>query len=77
MIWADGSLYKYGYLGQGLYVDPARNLVIAWFGTGMNYDERSNDMLSMARQVARSGLFVPSVGERPLKAAPAASLPEP
>jgi CubicO group peptidase (beta-lactamase class C family) len=77
MIWADGGLYKYGYLGQGLYVDPARDLVIAWFGTGLGYDERSNGMLPVARQIARSGLLDPSKPGRPLKAAPAASTPGP
>lgn len=57
MIWSDGAMYKNGYLGQGLYVDPARDLVVAWFGTGLNYNERENDLLSVSRQMARSGLF--------------------
>ncbi len=58
-IWEDGAMYKGGYLGQGLYVDPDRSLVIAWFGTGLNFNERRNDMLPIARQLARSGLFEP------------------
>ncbi len=58
-IWEDGGMYKGGYSGQGLYVDPDRSLVIAWFGTGLNFNERSNDMLPIARQLARSGLFEP------------------
>ena len=37
-IWEDGGMHKNGYLGQGLYVDPDRSLVIAWFGTGQIYD---------------------------------------
>jgi CubicO group peptidase (beta-lactamase class C family) len=57
MIWSDGAMYKNGYLGQGLYVDPARALIVAWFGTGLNYNERENDMLAVSRQMARSGLF--------------------
>jgi hypothetical protein len=47
-------LYKGGYLGQGTYVDPARDLVIAWFGTGLNYEETINSMLPVSRQIARA-----------------------
>ncbi|MEM6545194.1 MAG: hypothetical protein AAF680_09825, partial [Pseudomonadota bacterium] len=53
-VWADGAMFKSGYSGQGLYVDPSRELVIAWFGTGQNFGEESNEMLSVARQIARS-----------------------
>lgn len=54
LIWADGGMYKGGYLGQGLYVDPGRKLVIAWFGTGLNFSETTNAMLPVSRQVAQS-----------------------
>lgn len=56
MIWPDGAMFKGGYSGQGIYVDPARDLVIAFYGTA---DEtgRSNDLLSAARQLSKSGLF--------------------
>jgi CubicO group peptidase (beta-lactamase class C family) len=57
MIWDDGGMYKGGYLGQGLYVDPVRNLVIAWFGTGEDFSARQNEMPQVSRQIARSGLF--------------------
>ena len=56
-IWADGAMYKAGYSGQGIYVDPARDLVVAWFGTGLNFEEIVNGMLPVSRQIARSGLF--------------------
>ncbi len=56
-VWPDGAMYKEGYSGQGLYVDPARNLVVAWFGTGLNFNEHINGMLSVSRQIARSGQF--------------------
>jgi CubicO group peptidase (beta-lactamase class C family) len=56
-IWADGGMFKSGYLGQGLYVDPDRQLVIAWFGTGLDFNEQTNDMTSISRQLATSGLF--------------------
>lgn len=59
-IWEDGGMYKGGYSGQGLYVDPDRLLVIAWFGTGLDFNDRKNDMLPIARQIARSGLFDPA-----------------
>jgi len=57
MIWDDGGMYKGGYLGQGLYVDPERDLVIAWFGTGEDFSAKRNEMPAVSRQIARSGLF--------------------
>ncbi|MEM1081873.1 MAG: serine hydrolase domain-containing protein [Pseudomonadota bacterium] len=54
MIWDDGAMFKGGYLGQGLYVDPDRDLVIAWFGTGEDYSAKQNEMLMIARQIVRS-----------------------
>jgi CubicO group peptidase (beta-lactamase class C family) len=57
MVWDDGAMFKSGYDGQGLYVDPARNLVLAWFGTGLNYSATTNKMLPVARQLAQSTLF--------------------
>ena len=57
MIWDDGGMYKGGYLGQGIYVDPVRDLVIAWFGTGEDYSAKSNEMPAVSRQIVRSGLF--------------------
>ena len=56
-IWDDGAMYKAGYLGQGLYVDPARGLVIAWFGTGEDYSAKMNEMPEVSRQIATSGLY--------------------
>jgi CubicO group peptidase (beta-lactamase class C family) len=56
-IWDDGAMYKAGYLGQGLYVDPDRSLVIAWFGTGLDFNEKVTAMKPVARQLAVSGLF--------------------
>lgn len=32
-VWEDGDMYKGGARGQGLYVSPGRDLVIAWFST--------------------------------------------
>jgi hypothetical protein len=30
---ADGALYKHGNLGQGIYIDPARDFVGVYFST--------------------------------------------
>lgn len=57
LVWADGAMFKGGYSGQGLYVDPERDLVVAFFGTGEDYSAQSNDLRSVARQLATSALF--------------------
>jgi CubicO group peptidase (beta-lactamase class C family) len=55
IVTSDGHFFKAGFGGQGLYVAPELDLVIAWFGT---QDERgSTEMLEIARQVASSGVF--------------------
>jgi CubicO group peptidase (beta-lactamase class C family) len=46
-VWADGDFYKGGVYGQGLYVSPAKDLVIVWFSTAM-----STDLTQYARQIA-------------------------
>lgn len=55
-VMEDGDFFKAGYGGQGLYVSPSRDLVIAFFGTP---DEElgSNEMILVARQLATSELF--------------------
>ncbi|MBY6189684.1 beta-lactamase family protein [Microbulbifer agarilyticus] len=35
-VFKDGDLYKSGMNGQGLYVSPATNTVVAWFATGFS-----------------------------------------
>ncbi len=37
-IWPDGDMYKAGVFGQGLYVSPAQDLVIAYFSTAPKGD---------------------------------------
>jgi len=32
-VWEDGDMFKSGFMGQGLYVSPGRDLVIAYFST--------------------------------------------
>lgn len=52
----DGDFFKGGYGGQGLYISPSRDLVVAFFGT---FDENGDghEMIRVARQLAKSGLF--------------------
>ena len=52
----DGDFFKGGYGGQGLYISPSRDLVVAFFGT---FDENGDghEMIRIARQLAKSGLF--------------------
>lgn len=52
----DGDFFKGGYGGQGLYISPSRDLVVAFFGT---FDENGDghEMTRIARQLAKSGLF--------------------
>ncbi|MDG2289440.1 MAG: serine hydrolase [Woeseiaceae bacterium] len=55
-VMSDGDFFKGGYGGQGIYVSPARDLVIAFFGT-FDENQMSHEMTQIARQLAKSGLF--------------------
>jgi len=58
MIWPDGDAFKGGYSGQGLFVSPRRDLVMAWYGTHDPSAEPGElHLASVARQLSRSGLF--------------------
>jgi CubicO group peptidase (beta-lactamase class C family) len=50
VVFTDGDLYKSGVGGQGLYISPSRDIVVAWFctGTGRNQEE------TMAREIVKS-----------------------
>jgi CubicO group peptidase (beta-lactamase class C family) len=52
----DGDFFKGGFGGQGLYISPSRDLVIAFFGTFDEYG-KDHEMTGIARQLAKSGLF--------------------
>jgi len=56
MVMHDGDFYKDGFGGQGLYISPSRNLVIAFFGSP-NDNGTTHELPKIARQVAISGLF--------------------
>jgi len=55
-VYDDGDFYKGAHGGQGLYVSPAKDLVIAYFGTA-NIDRERNQLNVIARQLSKSGLF--------------------
>jgi len=52
----EGDFFKSGYGGQGLYISPSLDLVIAFFGTPHG-SAGSNDLPKITRQMVRSGLF--------------------
>jgi CubicO group peptidase (beta-lactamase class C family) len=49
-IFSDGDFYKGGMNGQGLYISPSKDIVVAWFATG--FTEIS--MEAFARKIALS-----------------------
>ncbi|MEO9483996.1 MAG: serine hydrolase [Ekhidna sp.] len=55
-VYEDGDLYKGAHGGQGLYISPAKDLVIAYFGTA-NTDRERNQLNVISRQLSKSGLF--------------------
>lgn len=55
-VYEDGDFYKGAHGGQGLYISPSRDLVIAYFGTS-NTDRESNQLNVISRQLVKSGLF--------------------
>lgn len=48
-IFEDGDMYKGGARGQGLYVSPGRDLVVAWFST-----TSESGWMNYARAIAKS-----------------------
>ena len=55
-VMEDGDFFKGGFGGQGLYISPSRDLVIAFFGS-FDQDGKGHEMTRIARQLAKSGLF--------------------
>jgi len=48
IVWKDGDMFKGGARGQGLYVSPARDLVVAWYST-----TSENGWTNYARAIAQ------------------------
>ena len=55
-VMQDGDFFKGGYGGQGLYISPRLDLVIAYFGS-FEKGGLSNELEGIARQLAKSALF--------------------
>ncbi|MCB0704939.1 MAG: beta-lactamase family protein, partial [Saprospiraceae bacterium] len=55
-VYDDGDFYKVAHGGQGLYISPDKDLVIAFYGTA-NTDRQSNQLHVISRQLSKSGLF--------------------
>lgn len=55
-VYDDGDFYKGAHGGQGLYISPAKDLVIAFFGTS-NTDRERSQLDVISRQLSKSGLF--------------------
>ena len=49
-VLADEDMYKSGVGGQGLYISPARDMVVAWFCTGTGADQEE----TMARAIVKA-----------------------
>lgn len=56
VVFDDGDFYKGAHGGQGLYISPTKDLVIAFFGTSNTY-RKSNQLHVISRQLSKSGLF--------------------
>ena len=52
-VFPDGDFYKSGFMAQGLYVSPGRDLVIAYFSTSLDHTSPQRFL----RPIATSGLF--------------------
>jgi CubicO group peptidase (beta-lactamase class C family) len=58
-VMEDGDFFKGGYGGQGLYISPARDLVIAYFGTPFDERMEAHELEWITRQIVNSGLLEP------------------
>ncbi len=56
-VMPDGDFFKSGYGGQGLYVSPQRELVIAYFGTPFDEGMQTHELQWITRQMLHAGLF--------------------
>lgn len=55
VVMEDGDFFKAGYHGQGLWVSPARDVVVAYFGHG----PAAAAAMKLARAISLSPLFSP------------------
>ena len=62
MIWDDGAMFKGGYSGQGIFVDPGRDIVAVWYGTS-GTDGQSHQLLPLIRKLSK-GYDINRSGQR-------------
>lgn len=55
VVMEDGDFFKGGYGGQGLYISPTLDLVVAAFSSGVGHE--SVEVLAYARAISRSGVL--------------------
>ncbi|HMB64016.1 MAG TPA: serine hydrolase domain-containing protein [Eudoraea sp.] len=55
-VYDDGDFVKYGMGGQGLYISPSRDIVMAYFGT-WNSKKEYGRHIEFSRQLVKSGMF--------------------
>jgi CubicO group peptidase (beta-lactamase class C family) len=55
-VMEDGDFFKDGFGGQGLYISPKRDLVIAYFGS-QDETGKINELEHIVRQLVLAGLF--------------------
>ena len=56
-VMEDGDFFKGGYGGQGLYISPVRDLVIAYFGTPFDETMQTHELEWITRQIIHKGLL--------------------
>jgi CubicO group peptidase (beta-lactamase class C family) len=56
-VMPDGDFYKNGYGGQGLYVSPRLDLVVAFFGTPFDGSMQAHELPWITRQMVNGGIF--------------------
>lgn len=57
-VFADGTLFKSGFAGQGLLISPAHDLVVAFYGSWPAMDRQQyNRFQWLARQLIQRGYF--------------------
>ncbi|MFT2091523.1 serine hydrolase domain-containing protein [Paraglaciecola sp. 2405UD69-4] len=56
LIWEDGDMFKSGYSGQGLYISPSNNMVMAWFGTD-DTNFNTHNLLPLSRKLSKAKLL--------------------
>ena len=62
MIWTDGAMFKGGYSGQGIFVDPGRDFVAVWYGTS-GIGGQSHQLLPLIRKLSKDHGYRENTGK--------------